>query len=204
MEDYHFINRVSAYAANKRFRYNKAISKVMNAAGNEYEYKSYKSELRSLLTSPDQSTIKEIGAILRNMTNVDRMLLLKARPSLIKNCSELDTILRNYTPLDDSLLLACSQVTLLFDPDEKTCAKNVDMILHALPWIMRPTFSKLAKRVMARESENYLKIHPYAHLLAPVDVIPSTVNRLYTLWSQTNTATDSATPKHCISKRSVY
>lgn len=158
-EDLQFINRVSAYAVDKAFRGDVNGSKGRNTVLKQYTYNHFKSGLRALFTTPDSLTTHEIGEILWYMKNTDRLKLLAQRPSLIKNCSTLDNILRNYTHLEDALIFACAHTKLLFDPDSEVCAKNIDMIVHALPINVRDTFSRFAKSAMAKETEKYQRKH---------------------------------------------
>lgn len=166
-DDLQFINQVSDYAIDKKFRRDTTRSLGKNATQKRYLYNHFKSELRSLLTTPENSNINQVGEVLWFMNNYDRMILLKRRPALIKNCEELDVILRNYTQPGDALLLACSQINLLFDAEDNIREANIQLIVRAMPEHHRDSFSAFAESAMAKALRKYRITHPVEPSSAP-------------------------------------
>lgn len=159
-EDQLFIQRVSAYAIDHLYQINPKRSRHYNTEKRAHLKRRFTSDLRSMLTAPDQATTKMTSKVLKHMNNIDRLMLLKMRPTLIPDYWALEEILDTGIPPRDRLLVTCSQVHLLFDPEDEICLCNVNMITGMMPPEQRGKFHCFAIKMTEKMRNEYLASLP--------------------------------------------
>jgi hypothetical protein len=112
---------------------------------NSYLYQNFASDLKHIFVYPDVATIWEVGDLMTEMTNSDRMHLLKLRPSLVKNCEDLAFLLKKFIPNNDRLLLAIAQADKIMDKKKMVRENNLALILHTLPITDQSNFEHFVK-----------------------------------------------------------
>ncbi len=99
----------------------------------DYDTRAFANDLKDLILKPESFDTIEIGKILAELSDADRLMLVKFRPDIVHDCYDLIILLRYYIPLKSRTLFACALVELMYRDDSEYMLRNIQVVQKLLP-----------------------------------------------------------------------
>jgi len=113
-----------------------------------YDARALFIDIRCMLLTPELLTLSEIGNVLQAMTNSDRLMLLRYRPQVIRDCYDLLALLKYYIPASDRTLFACAFAEKMHHHNTDIMLANMKLIAATLPAHQRRHYLTFCLKVM--------------------------------------------------------